>query len=175
MPQPTSSNTSAASPAIRQAKRPFLAATSRLARAMTPARCYCLAIGLFLLIRGAGTVTGGAGYGLPGDGWRAILQLVLATVLLAATARRTSARTAVIVVGLIYAVQTVLAIDMHDVLGVIPVDGRDHIVHPALAVLALVAVLTTRRGSPDPQTHTQHTAPPRVSCLTALTRGLRRR
>jgi hypothetical protein len=116
-----------------------------LARATTPARCYCLGIGLFLLIRGTSTLTGGAGYGLPGDGWRAILQLVLATLLLAATARRATARNAVIVVGLIYAAQTLLGIHMHDLLGIIAVDSRDHVVHPAIAILALIAALATRR------------------------------
>jgi hypothetical protein len=120
--------------------------TSRIAQATTPARCFCLAIGLFLLIRGASTLTAGAGFGLPGDGWRAALQLALATLLLAAIARRETARTAVIVVGLVYAAQTLLGIHMHDVLGIIPVDSRDRIVHPAIAILALVAVFGTRRS-----------------------------
>jgi hypothetical protein len=120
--------------------------TSRIAQATTPARCFCLAIGLFLLIRGATTLTAGAGFGLPGDGWRAILQVALAALLLAAIARRETARQAVIVVGLVYAAQTVLAINMHDVLGIIPVDSRDHVVHPAIAILALVAVLSTHRS-----------------------------
>jgi hypothetical protein len=46
----TSPQTSNATPAMRQAKRHFVATASRLARAATPARCYCLGIGLFLLI-----------------------------------------------------------------------------------------------------------------------------
>jgi Domain of unknown function (DUF4383) len=144
MPDSTSSTTS---PAIDQAKRRLFATATCLAQATTPARCYCVGIGLFLLVRGGSTLTGGAGYGLPGDGWRAILQLVLATVMLAATARRATARTAVIVVGLIYAVQTVLGIHMHALLGVIPLDSRDRIVHPAIAILAVIAVVTTRRTS----------------------------
>ena len=124
-------------------------AASRLAHATTPARFYCLAIGLFLLIRGGTTIAGGAGFGLPGDGWRAVLQLALAGLLLVAIARRETARSAVIAVGLIYVAQTLLGIHMHDVLGVIPVDSRDHIVHPAIAILALVAVLTTRPRRTD--------------------------
>jgi Domain of unknown function (DUF4383) len=141
------------SPAISR-----LAATaSRLARATTPARVFCVGIGLFLLIRGASTVIAGAEYGLPGDGWRAILQLVLAILLLAATVRRAIARNAVIVVGLIYAAQSLLGIHMHDLLGIIPVDSRDRIVHPAIAILALMAVVTTRLGRPDLQTQPPHT------------------
>ena len=138
----------AVSPTIRQTNGRLPAMASRLARAATPTRCYCVAVGLFLLIRGAGTLAAGAGYGLPGDGWRAILQMVLGTLLLAATARRAAARTAVIVVGLIYAAQTLLAIHMHNVLGIIPVDSRDRVVHPALAILALLAVITTRQRGP---------------------------
>jgi Domain of unknown function (DUF4383) len=123
---------------------------SRAAHAVTPARCFCVGIGLFLLVRGGTTLIGDAGFGLPGDGWRAILQLVLATLLLAATTRRSAARTAVIVVGLVYAAQTLLAIGRHDVLGVIPVDSRDHIVHPAIAILALAVVLAASRRHPLP-------------------------
>jgi hypothetical protein len=128
-------------------------------KTITPARFYCLAIGLFLLIRGGSTLTGGAGYGLPGDGWRAILQLMLAALLLAAIARRATARNAVIAVGLIYAAQTLLGIHMHDLLGIIPLDSNDRIVHPALAILALVAVVTTRRDRTDEQTHREFADP----------------
>jgi Domain of unknown function (DUF4383) len=154
MPHSTSSTTS---PAIRRTKRQLAATASRLAQATTPARCYCLGIGLFLLIRGGSTVIGGAGYGLPGDGWRATVQLVLATLLLAATTRRATARQAVIVVGLIYAAQTLLGIHMHDLLGIIPLDSRDHIVHPAIAILALIAAVTTRRSRIDLQPQPTHT------------------
>jgi hypothetical protein len=151
------STSSTSSPAIRQAKRQLAATASRLVHATTPARCYCVGIGLFLLIRGGSTVTGGAGYGLPGDGWRAILQLLIATLLLAATTRRSTARNAVIVVGLIYAAQTLLGIHMHDILGIIPVDSRDRIVHPAIVMLALIAAVTTRRCRIDLQTQPRHT------------------
>jgi hypothetical protein len=154
MPHSTSSTTS---PAIRQTKRQLIATTSRLAQATTPARFYCLGIGIFLLIRGGSTLTGGAGYGLPGDGWRAILQLVLATLLLTASTRRATARKAVIIVGLIYAAQTLLGIHMHDLLGIIPVDSRDRTVHPAIAILALMAAVTSRRGRSDLQTQPRHT------------------
>jgi hypothetical protein len=127
MPQPPSSTTS---PAIHEIKRKPLATASRLLPATTPAQCYCLAVGLFLLIRAGSTLIGGATYALPGDGWRAILQLALATLLIAATTVRTTARNAVIFVGLIYAAQTLL-------------------VHPTIAILALVAAAATRRGGID--------------------------
>ena len=147
MPHSTSSTTS---PTVRPVNRRILAKALSLTRAVTPARCYCLGIGLFFLVRGGSTLTGGARYGLPGDGWRAILQLAIATLLLAAITRRATARNAVILVGLIYATQTLLGIHMHDILGIIPVDSRDHIVHPAIAILALMAAVTTRRARHRP-------------------------
>lgn len=142
----------------RELGRPLGAPCRRLARATTATRCYCLAIGLFLLIRGASTIMAGAGYGLPGDGWRAILQLALAALLLAAIRDRTTARHAVIAVGIIYAGQTLLGLHRHSILGVIPVDNRDHIVHPALAILALIAVAAkpprrSRRPQHAPRAH----------------------
>ena len=142
MPAPTTSA------AVRLPCRPLGAALARLARAITPARCYCAAIGSFLLIRAVSTLLAGAGYGFPGDGWRAILQLVLGTLLLAAISGRAAARRAVLAVGVIYAGQTVLGLHGHDILGTIPVDMRDRVVHPALAILALVAVAATARRQP---------------------------
>jgi Domain of unknown function (DUF4383) len=150
-------STSATSPSIRGIKRQLRVTAFRLAQATTPARCYCVGIGLFLLIRGGSTLASGAGFGLPGDGWRAMFQLVLGAVLLVATARHTTARNAVIAVGLVYAAQTLLGIHMRDLLGIIPVDSRDHIVHPAIAILALMAAVTTRRGRIDLQTQPPHT------------------
>ena len=141
MPVPT---TSAAG---RQRRRP-IAALARVARATTPPRFYCAVIGLFLLIRAVSTLATGAGYGLPGVGWRAIRQLAVATLLLAAIRGRMAARNAVIAVGVIYAAQTLLGLHRHNILGIIPVDQRDHIVHPAIAILALIAVIipTSVRG-----------------------------
>ena len=71
---------------------------------------------------------------------------MLATLLLAAMTRRNAARNAVIIVGLIYAAETLLGLRMHDIFGIIPVDSRDQIVHPAIAILALTAAATTGRG-----------------------------
>jgi hypothetical protein len=106
-------------------------------------------VGLFSDPSHQRTLIGGATYALPGDGWRAILQLALATLLIAATTVRTTARTAAIFVGLIYAAQTLLGLRMHDILGIIPLDSRDRVVHPTIAILALVAAAATRRGGRD--------------------------
>ena len=44
---------------------------------------------------------------------------------------------------------------MHDIFGIIPVDSRDHIVHPAIAILALTDAAATGRGGVD-----MHARPP---------------
>jgi hypothetical protein len=74
------------------------------------------------------------------------VQLVIAMLLLAAISNRGAARNAVIAVGVIYASETLLGRHMHSLLGIIPVDKRDHIVHPALAIFALIAVASELRG-----------------------------
>lgn len=116
-------------------------------RTRTAAQFYCLLIGAFLLIRGAGTLIAGASFDTPGDGWRAAFQLAVAALLLPASRSRVGAYRAVITVGVVYALVTALGIaNGNDVLGVIPVDARDKIVHPLIAMLALaVGIFEARR------------------------------
>lgn len=113
----------------------------------TAAQLCCLLIGGFLLIRGGSTLIAGASFAAPGDGWRAAFQLAIAAFLLSSSGSRIGAYRAVIAVAVIYAVVTALGIvSGHDVLGVIPVDARDKIVHPLIAVLALaVGMFEARR------------------------------
>ena len=108
-------------------------------RSRTLAQCYCLLVGVFLLVRGASTLVAGASFALPGDGWRAAFQLLAAALLLLCSPSRAAAYRTVIAVGATYAVLSVAGIaNGHDVLGILPVDTRDNIVHPALAILALI-------------------------------------
>ncbi|MET7770522.1 hypothetical protein [Nocardia sp. NPDC005366] len=117
----------------------------------TAAQWYCLVVGLFLLVRAVTTLVGDAEFTLPGSGWRATLQLVVAVVLLAGL--RAAPVPVVIGVGVLYAAETVLGfLGGGAILGVIPVDMRDRIVHPSLALIAALTVSLTlrvaqRRGS----------------------------
>jgi hypothetical protein len=113
-------------------------------RAITGPQWYCLLIGLFLLIRGASTLLAGASFAAPGDGWRASLQLAVAAVLAYGLVRRPAARIAVLAVGVLYTAETTLGlVNGRDILGLIPIDMRDKIVHPVIAVLAALALVTT--------------------------------
>jgi hypothetical protein len=115
-------------------------------RNWTEPQWYSLLVGVFLLTRGVSTLAGGADFARPGDGWRAVLQLLVALVLLGCLTRRAGARVAVVAVGALYAAEAIIGnTDGHDILGVIPVDSRDKIVHPTLALLAIVVILLSVR------------------------------
>jgi len=107
---------------------------------------YSLLVGVFLLTRAVGTLAGGADFARPGDGWRAVLQLLVAVVLLGCLGRRASARAAVVAVAVLYTAETIIGnTNGHDILGVIPVDSRDKIVHPTLAITAIAVILLSLR------------------------------
>jgi hypothetical protein len=106
------------------------------------ARWYCLVVGLFLGIRAVTTLAAGAHFGLPGDGWRSVWQLALTAILVAGFLWARTTTAAVAAVGVVYLAATGWEVARPDVLlGAIPVDMRDHVVHPLLAVLAAVVLV----------------------------------
>jgi hypothetical protein len=104
-------------------------------------------VGALLAVRGTSTLIAGASFAHPGDGWRAVYQLAIAAVLLLSLRRRSSVATVVFAVGALYGLITVLGIvNGHDILGLAPVDMRDKVVHPLLAVSALLIGLWEGRA-----------------------------
>jgi hypothetical protein len=109
-------------------------------------RWYAVAVGLFLGIRAVTTLTAGASFALPGDGWRSVFQLAAVAVLAAGVASPRAARAAVAAVTVIYVLATAYEVSGGaTLLGAIPVDMRDRLVHPLIAVLGAVALLIGRR------------------------------
>ena len=109
-------------------------------------RWYGVAVGLFLGIRAITTLTAGASFAVPGDGWRAVFQLVAVAILAAGIVFPRSVRVAVAAVGVIYLLATVSELANGTILlGAIPVDMRDRIVHPLIALLAAIALVAGRR------------------------------
>jgi hypothetical protein len=109
-------------------------------------RWYCVAVGIFLAVRALSTLAAGAKFDLPGDGRRAMWQLVLVAVLVIGIAWPRATWHAVVAVGVVYAVATGLEAFHHaDLFGVVPVDTRDRIVHPMLAILAAASLLLGMR------------------------------
>jgi hypothetical protein len=122
-------------------------------------RWYCVALSLFLGIRAITTLAGTASFAVPGTGWRAVFQLVAVAIAAAGIGNPRLARIAVAAVTVIYLLATVSELANGSVLlGAIPVDMRDRIVHPLIALTGTVALLigrwmTLRGGLRTPLKH----------------------
>jgi Domain of unknown function (DUF4383) len=127
----------------------------------TPAQWYCLAAGLALLLAGVfGFVSdstfdvGGAlnGHGFLGfevNGWHNVVHVLSGVLLLAAFRRRGPARTVALGFGVVYGIVAIIGlIDGNDVLGLIPVNAADNVLHIALSALGIGTALVSR-GSYD--------------------------
>jgi hypothetical protein len=138
-------------------------------RGLTPAQWYCLLVGLSLLLAGAlgfladasfdigtgadGDRLGDADGQLQGDGflgfevnaWHNIVHLLSGLVLLAAFRRRGAAKAVALGFGLVYGLVAIIGlIDGSDVLGIIPVNGADNVLHIALSALGILTSLMSR-------------------------------
>lgn len=111
-------------------------------------RWYSVAVGLFFAIRAGTTLASGASFAVPGDGWRSLFQLVAVVILAVGIVRPPATRYAVAAVTVMYLLATLseLAVNGSVLLGAIPVDMRDRVVHPLIAVLGVVALLIGRQS-----------------------------
>ena len=128
-----------------------MAAASRPRRAgPSPAQVFCGLVGLVLIVAGivgffanadfAGPDQRGELLGLDVNAWHNIVHIATGLLLLAGAPSAAGARVICVVFGATYALVAVLGIiDGSDVLGLIPIDGADNVLHSVLAVLALVA------------------------------------
>jgi hypothetical protein len=123
----------------------------------TPAQWYCLLGGLALLLAGAfGFISDSSfdtGDGVQGDlflGFEVnaihnLIHVASGLVLLAASPRRPSARAVAIAFGLVYGLVAIIGlIDGEDVLGLIPINSADNLLHIALAALGIITGLISR-------------------------------
>jgi hypothetical protein len=136
--------------------------SDRTDRRRTPAQWYCLLAGLSLLLAGIlGFIVDSSfdtGDGIQGgellsifevNGIHNLIHLASGLVLLAASPKRASAKAVAIGFGLVYGIVTIIGlIDGEDVLGLIPVNSADNILHIALSALGLITGLRSR-GSDD--------------------------
>jgi hypothetical protein len=126
-------------------------------RARTPAQWYCLVAGLALLLAGvlgflsdASFDTGNAVQGEKFLGFEVnaihnLVHVVSGLLLLAASPKRASARVVALGFGLVYGLVAIIGlIDGEDVLGLIPINGPDNILHVALAALGVITALISR-------------------------------
>ena len=135
---------------------------------MTPAQIYCLAIGATLLLIGllgfiadgtfdtsaSGTDSegGNAGGALQGDsflgfevnGWHNVVHILSGIFLLASFRKRAAAKTAALAFGIVYLIVAIIGlIDGNDVLGFIPVNGADNVLHLLIAGAGIAAGLAS--------------------------------
>ncbi len=132
----------------------------------TPAQWYCLLAGLGLLLAGLfgwladasfdtassgdtdaagnanGALQGDSFLGFEVNGWHNLVHLLSAIVLLAAFSRRKPAKTVALAFGVVYGLVTIIGIvDGNDVLGLIPVNPADNVLHVLLSLAGIVAAL----------------------------------
>ena len=123
----------------------------------TPAQWYCLLAGLALLLAGifgfisdssfdtGDGLQGGSFLGFEVNAIHNLVHVASGLVLIAASPRRGSARAVALAFGLVYgAVALIGLIDGSDVLGLIPVNSADNVLHIALAALGILTGLISR-------------------------------
>jgi hypothetical protein len=125
--------------------------------ARTPAQWYCLLAGLALLLAGVfgfiadssfdtgDGIQGGSFLGFEVNAIHNLIHLASGLVLLAASRARRLARSVAIGFGVVYgAVAIIGLIDGSDVLGIIPINSADNVLHVALAALGIISGLISR-------------------------------
>jgi hypothetical protein len=132
-------------------------------RDRSTAQWYCLIVGATLLLVGAlgflaeakfDTSSGGDPGALDGEdflifevnGWHNVVHIASGAFLLLMSTRHARARTGALAFGAIYGLVAVIGlIDGHDVLGIIPIDPADNVLHVLLAGSALAVGLLSDR------------------------------
>lgn len=104
---------------------------------------FCAALTAFLTVRATTTLAAGASFETPGDGWRSIWQLAIVATLIAGVVVPRLRPAAVAIVGANYLAAAGLELfDSTELLGVVPVDMRDRIVHPLVGLIALAVLVS---------------------------------
>jgi hypothetical protein len=136
---------------------------------MTPAQWFCLLAGATLLLVGllgfiadasfdvAGSSDGESGGNADGqlqgdgflgfevNGWHNVVHILSGLLLLSAFRKRKSAKTIALVFGVLYAIVTLIGlIDGNDILGFMPINPADNILHLLLSAAAILAALASR-------------------------------
>ena len=134
----------------------------------TPAQWYCLLAGAALLLAGifgfiadatfdtglsgadddggnnGGALQGDSFLGFEVNGWHNVVHLLSGVVLLSAFAKRKAAKTVALAFGIVYGLVAIIGlIDGNDVLGLIPVNPADNILHIALSLAGILAALVS--------------------------------
>ncbi len=131
-------------------------------RGRTPAQLYCLLAGLALLLAGlAGflvessfetgdAVERGSLLGFDINGWHNIVHLLSGVVLLGAAAKWRTAKAVALAFGVVYGLVAIIGLlSDEDILGLIPINTADNLLHIALAALGIIAGVISRPKGDD--------------------------
>jgi hypothetical protein len=134
---------------------------------LTPAQLYCLLAGAALLLAGifgfiadstfdtgstndpeggnvGGALQGDSFLGFEVNGWHNVVHLLSGLLLLASFKRRDTAKTVALAFGVVYGLVAIIGlIDGNDVLGIIPVNPADNILHIALSLVGIISALAS--------------------------------
>ena len=126
-------------------------------RGWTPAQWFCLVVGAVLIVAGlvgfAADGTFDSGENLDGDtllglevnGWHNIVHLLSGLLLLAGARAGQTARPIALAFGVAYLVVSIIGlIDGSDILGLLPINAADNVLHLVLTAAAFLAVFLTR-------------------------------
>ena len=125
----------------------------------TPAQWYALLLGAVLVLVGILGFVVDAGFdtgsNIQGDelivflvnGWHNLVHIASGVLLLASYRRRTSAKTVALAFGVVYGIVALIGlIDGNDVIGLIPVNGADNVLHLAIAATGILAGIASPEG-----------------------------
>ena len=135
-------------------------------RGLTPAQLYCLLAGVALLLAGVfgfiadasfdtgatvdSQLQGDSFLGFEVNGWHNLVHIASGLLLLASFKRRAAAKTVALLFGITYgAVALIGLIDGNDVLGLIPINAADNILHIALSLVGILAALASPADRDD--------------------------
>jgi hypothetical protein len=137
--------------------RPVGADARERSHPRTPAQWYCLVFGAVLLLVGilgfvvdatfdtGGALDGDSLIGFEVNGWHNLVHIASGIFLLAVSPRRASARAGAIGFGVVYGIVAIIGlVDGNDVLGLIPVNPADNVLHIAIAALGIVSGLVSQ-------------------------------
>jgi Domain of unknown function (DUF4383) len=123
----------------------------------TPAQWFALLVGGVLVLAGVvgfvadasfatgSGVQGGELLGLEVNGLHNLVHIASGVLLLALAPRASAARAGALAFGVVYAIVTLVGIvDGQDVLGLIPVNAADNVLHLALTAVAFLAAVASR-------------------------------
>jgi hypothetical protein len=110
------------------------------------AQWFCLVAGAVLMVRGVVGFFGDMSFDLPGEGWHTVIHFATGIALMLAARDLSVAPFVAFGFAALYgSIALIGTINGHEVLGVIPIQGGDNVIHTIYAAVALAAAVVSGR------------------------------